>query len=133
MEDLRAGPAWIRIAAVVGQLHVSGVLSVPIRLAGQPVGTLDVYTVQPRPWTARELEAMGEFASVAAELVQAGVELANRELEVAQLRQALSNRVWIEQAKRCVDRHPGHRPGGGLPAAPRQGPGDLSQACRGGA
>jgi ANTAR domain len=36
---------------------------------------------------------------VAAELVAAGVELANRELEVAQLRQALTNRVWIEQAK----------------------------------
>jgi sulfite oxidase len=63
------------------------------------VGTLDVYTTQPRPWTARELEALAEFASVAAELVKAGVELANRELEVAQLRQALTNRVWIEQAK----------------------------------
>jgi len=57
------------------------------------VGTLDVYTVQPRAWTVRELEAMGEFASVAAELVQAGVELANRELEIAQLRQALTNRI----------------------------------------
>ena len=84
---------------MVGQLHVRGVLSVPIRLAGQPVGTLDVYSTQPRPWSARELEAVGEFAAVAAELVQAGVELANRELEVAQLRQALTSRVWIEQAK----------------------------------
>jgi hypothetical protein len=99
VEDLGAAPAWTRIAAVVGQLHVAGDLSVPVRLAGQPVGTLDVYTIQPRAWTARELEALGEFASVAAELVQAGVELANRELEVAQLRQALTNRVWIEQAK----------------------------------
>jgi hypothetical protein len=58
-----------------------------------------VYSTQPRPWTARELEALGEFAAVAAELVQAGVELASRELEVAQLRQALTNRIWIEQAK----------------------------------
>ena len=84
---------------MVGQLHVAGVLSVPVRLAGQPVGTLDVYSTQPRPWTARELEAVAEFAAVAAELVTAGVELANRELEVAQLRQALTNRVWIEQGK----------------------------------
>jgi GAF domain-containing protein len=98
-QDLQAAPAWTRIAAVVGQLHVAGVLSVPVRLAGQPVGTLDVYSTQPRPWTARELEAVAEFAAVAAELVTAGVELANRELEVAQLRQALTNRVWIEQAK----------------------------------
>jgi AmiR/NasT family two-component response regulator len=36
---------------------------------------------------------------VAGELVQTGVELAARELELAQLRQALTSRVWIEQAK----------------------------------
>jgi ANTAR domain len=36
---------------------------------------------------------------VTAELVSTGVELANREVEVAQLRQALASRVWIEQAK----------------------------------
>jgi HD superfamily phosphohydrolase YqeK len=36
---------------------------------------------------------------VAGELVQTSVALASRELEVAQLQQALANRVWIEQAK----------------------------------
>ena len=34
-----------------------------------------------------------------AELVHTGVELADREVEVAQLRQALASRIWIEQAK----------------------------------
>jgi hypothetical protein len=63
------------------------------------VGTLDVYSTQPRAWTAHELEAMGEFASVAGELVQTSVQLASRELEVAQLQQALTSRVWTEQAK----------------------------------
>ena len=99
IEDLRAAAAWTRIDAVVGQLHVCGLLSVPVRLAGQPVGTLDVYSTQPRAWTAHELEAVGEFAAVAAELVHTSVELASRELEVAQLRQALTDRVWVEQAK----------------------------------
>jgi GAF domain-containing protein len=99
IEDLRAAPAWARIDAVVGQLHVCGVLSVPIRLQGEPVGTLDAYTIQPRAWTTHELEAVTEFAAVAGELVHTSVELASRELEVAQLRQALTNRVWIEQAK----------------------------------
>jgi signal transduction protein with GAF and PtsI domain len=84
---------------VVGQLQVRGVLSVPVRLADQPVGTLDVYATQPRAWTAAEVEALGALAVVTAELVSAGVELANREVEVAQLRQALTSRVWIEQAK----------------------------------
>ena len=99
VEDLRAAPARTRIDAVVGRLHICGVLSVPVRLAGQPVGTLDVYSTEPRTWTAHELEAAGEFAAVAGELVHTAVELASRELELAQLRQALTSRIWIEQAK----------------------------------
>ena len=99
VEDLGSERVWDRVAAVVGQLRVRGVLSVPVRLADQPVGTLDVYTTGPRVWSAAEVEALGALAVVTAELVSTGVELATREVEVAQLRQALVNRVWIEQAK----------------------------------
>ena len=99
VEDLHRELVWDRLAAVVGQLQVRGVLSVPVRLADQPVGTLDVYASQPRAWTPGEVEALGALAVVTAELVSTAVELANREVEVAQLRQALANRVWIEQAK----------------------------------
>jgi len=70
-----------------------------VRLDSQPVGTLDVYATQPRAWSPTEVEALGALAVVTAELVNTGVELADREVEVAQLRQALANRVWIEQAK----------------------------------
>jgi GAF domain-containing protein len=99
VEDLRSELVWDRIAAVVAQLRVCGVLSVPVRLARQPVGTLSVYATQPRAWSTEEVEAVGAFAVVTAELVRAGVELAVRDAEVAQLRRALSSRVWIEQAK----------------------------------
>jgi signal transduction protein with GAF and PtsI domain len=99
VQDLRSELVWDRLAAVVGQLQVRGVLSVPVRLADQPVGTLDVYASQPRAWTPGEVEALGALAVVTAELVSTGVELANREVEVAQLRRALVSRVWIEQAK----------------------------------
>jgi hypothetical protein len=99
VEDLRSERVWERLAAVVAQLRVCGVLSVPVRLASQPVGTLDVYATQPRAWTPTEVEALGAFAVVTAELVSTGVELAVRDVEVAQLRQALGSRVWIEQAK----------------------------------
>jgi signal transduction protein with GAF and PtsI domain len=99
VEDLRRELVWDRIAAVVGQLQVCGVLSVPVRLADQPVGTLDVYATQPRAWSPTEVEALGALAVVTAELVSTGVELAVRDAEVAQLRRALASRVWIEQAK----------------------------------
>jgi hypothetical protein len=61
-----------------------------------------VYATQPRAWTPAEVQALGAFAIVTAELVRTAVELANHQLEVAQLRQALSSRVWIEQAKGMV-------------------------------
>jgi ANTAR domain/GAF domain len=99
VQDLRRELVWDRIAAVVRQLQVRGVLSVPVRLADQPVGTLNVYASQPRAWTPAEVQALGAFAIVTAELVHTAVELANRELEVGQLRRALSSRIWIEQAK----------------------------------
>jgi GAF domain-containing protein len=99
VEDLHAASAWERLAAMVAQLHVRGVLSVPVRLAEQPVGTLNVYTSNPRAWSAEEVDAVGAFAIVTAELIRTGVELAVRGAEVAQLRQALASRVWIEQAK----------------------------------
>jgi hypothetical protein len=99
VEDLQSELVWDRVAAVVGQLQVCGVLSVPVRLDSQPVGTLDVYATQPRAWSTGEVEALGALAVVTAELVSTGVELAVRDVEVAQLRRALASRVWIEQAK----------------------------------
>jgi GAF domain-containing protein len=99
VEDLRSERVWEQLAAVVAQLRVCGVLSVPVRLASKPVGTLNVYATQPRAWSTEEVEALGAFAVVTAELVRTGVELAVRDAEVAQLRAALTNRVWIEQAK----------------------------------
>ena len=57
---------------------------------------------QPRAWSPREVQALGAFAIVTAELVRTALELANNQLEVGQLRQALASRVWIEQAKGVV-------------------------------
>jgi len=43
--------------------------------------------------------ALGAFATVASELVRTGAELVSRDLGMAQLRQALTSRISIEQAK----------------------------------
>jgi len=58
-----------------------------------------VYAIHPRAWTPTEVQALRAFAIVFAELVRTAVELANRQVEAAQLRRALASRVWIEQAK----------------------------------
>ena len=51
------------------------------------------------PGRPKEIDALGALAAVTADLVRTAVELANREVEVARLREALVSRVWIEQAK----------------------------------
>jgi ANTAR domain/GAF domain len=102
VQDLRSELVWDRIAVVMRQLQVRGVLSVPVRLADQPVGTLNVYASQPRAWSPAEVQALGAFAVVTAELVRTAVELVSHQVEVGQLRQALASRVWIEQAKGMV-------------------------------
>jgi hypothetical protein len=102
VQDLGRELVWDRIAVVVRQLQVRGMLSVPVRLADQPMETLNVYATQPRAWSPGEVQALGAFAIVTAELVSTAVELANNQLEVGQLRQALASRVWIEQAKGMV-------------------------------
>ena len=58
VEDLRSELVWTG-SGVVGQLGVRGVLSVPVRLAGQPVGTLNVYAAQPRAGAARGPDRAG--------------------------------------------------------------------------
>jgi GAF domain-containing protein len=91
VEDLRRTPRWDRMAVVVGQLQVSGVLAMPVRLEGQPIGTLNADAVSPRAWSEQEIDALAGLAAVTAELVRTGVQLASRNVEVAQLRQALMN------------------------------------------
>src|SRR4029453_18642373 len=83
VEDLRRERVWDRLAAVVGRLQVRGVLSVPVRLADQPVGTLDVYVTRPRAWSSGEVEALGALAGGTAELVRTGGGRAHRWGEVA--------------------------------------------------
>jgi hypothetical protein len=43
--------------------------------------------------------ALGAFATLTAELGRTGAELVSRDLAMAQLRQALTSWIWIEQAK----------------------------------
>jgi signal transduction protein with GAF and PtsI domain len=97
--DLTADPRWVRLAAVVGPVSVRALASVPVRLAGIVVGTLNAYTTCVRPWSPEELGGLEAFAELVAGVVQGGVRLDASQAEVGQLRHALTSRVLIEQAK----------------------------------
>jgi len=97
--ELATARRFERLAAAVTQVGLRGVLAVPVAVAGRPVGALSVYATQPCPWSAIDVAAVGAYAGVVAELLRAGMALGARDAEVAELTQALTARVWVEQAK----------------------------------
>jgi GAF domain-containing protein len=97
--DLETDRRFGRLAAVVTQRGVRGVLAVPVAVGGRPVGALSVCATAPCPWSGIDVAAVGAYAGVVAELLAASMALGARDAEVAELTQALTARVWVEQAK----------------------------------
>src|SRR5512133_1932569 len=98
--DLATDRRFARLAAVVTPRGLRGVLAVPVVVAGRrPVGALSVYATEWCPWSGIDVAAVGAYAGVVAELVAASMALDARDAEVAELTQALTARVWVEQAK----------------------------------
>jgi GAF domain-containing protein len=97
--DLATERRFARLAAVVTPRGLRGVLAVPVVVAGRPVGALSVYATEWCPWSGIDVAALGAYAGVVAELVAASMALEARDAEVAELTQALTARVWVEQAK----------------------------------
>jgi GAF domain-containing protein len=97
--DLATDRRFARLAAVVTPRGLRGVLAVPVVVAGRPVGALSLYATAPCPWSAIDVAAVGAYAGVVAELLRASIALGARDAEVAELTQALTARVWVEQAK----------------------------------
>ena len=97
--DLATDRRFARLAAVVTPRGLHGVRAVPVVVAGRPVGALSVYATEWCPWSGIDVAAVGAYAGVVAELVAAGMALDARDAEVAELTQALTARVWVEQAK----------------------------------
>jgi len=94
--DLATDRRFARLAAVVTPRGLRGVLAVPVVVADRPVGALSVYATQPCPWSGIDVAAVSAYAGVVAELLQASMALGARD---AELTQALTARVWVEQAK----------------------------------
>jgi hypothetical protein len=97
--DLATDRRFARLAAVVTPRGLHGVLAVPVAVAGRPVGALSVYATEWCPWSGIDVAALGAYAGVVAELLRAGMALDARDAEVAELTQALTARVWVEQAR----------------------------------
>jgi signal transduction protein with GAF and PtsI domain len=87
------------IASVLLGASFRAALSVPVELAGGPIGTLDAYASGERAWNESEITALQACAGVVANLLGHAVAASTQGRLARQLQVALDHRVVVEQAK----------------------------------
>jgi len=100
--DLQNDPRWPRLGPAARSHQVRGVLSAPVPLDGQPVGTCNALTTAARDWTDADAGAVLAFAVVLGRLIGSITDARDKTRLTAQLQFALSTRVLIEQAKGAI-------------------------------
>jgi GAF domain-containing protein len=95
--DVQVDPRWPKLA---DRLHpeVRAVAGVPVRLGGDPVGTLNVYQSKPYEWDESDVQALYGYADVIEQLLTAAMAAEEKSALAEQLQYALDYRVIIERA-----------------------------------
>jgi GAF domain-containing protein len=99
MHDATLERRWGEIALTFVEVQIRSGLSVPVELGGGPIGTLDVYAVDPRAWDDTEVNALKAYAGVVASLLGAAAKAEVTGALAEQLQTALDCRMLVEQAK----------------------------------
>jgi GAF domain-containing protein len=99
MHDATLERRWGEIALTFVEVQIRSGLSVPVELGGGPIGTLDVYAVDPRGWDPSEVAALQAYAAVVGTLLAAAAKAELSGALAKQLQTALDSRSLIERAK----------------------------------
>ncbi len=98
--DVRLETArWPEFAGAATRLGVAGVAGIPMRLANQIIGALNLYAAQPREWSEEDITVAAVLADVATSYVINASKMRQQQQLSEQLQHALESRVIIEQAK----------------------------------
>jgi GAF domain-containing protein len=97
--DLRTDPRWPRLGPAARANQIRGVLSAPVLLDDQTIGTCNALTTVVRSWSEADAGAVRAFAVVLGRLIGSITDARHKADLTAQLQYALSSRVLIEQAK----------------------------------
>jgi len=90
---------WPEFARAATRLGVAGVAGIPMRLAGQIIGALNLYSAEPRDWSQEDISVAAVLADVATSYVINASKMRQQQQLSEQLQGALESRVVIEQAK----------------------------------
>jgi anti-anti-sigma factor len=96
--DLRDDARWPRLATRLATSDVRAVLGVPTRIAGAPVGSLNVYRSEPYDWHEDDVAAVEAYNRIVEDVLVAAVAARRNERIVEQLQEALDRRVPIERS-----------------------------------
>jgi GAF domain-containing protein len=99
IRNVRTEPDWGDFTRVLISEGICAALSVPVELDGGVIGTLDVYSAEPRDWDPSEVAALQAYAGLVASLLSAAVTAQVKGRLADQLQAALEHRWLIEQAK----------------------------------
>jgi GAF domain-containing protein len=102
MRDAAKEPQWGKITDVVTGQEMRAGLSAPIQLEGGPIGSLDLYSAQPRDWDQAEISAVQVYAALAATLLSQAAAAQVKGRLADQLQVASEHRNRIERAKGMV-------------------------------
>ncbi|HLI24094.1 MAG TPA: GAF and ANTAR domain-containing protein [Acidimicrobiales bacterium] len=96
--DVHSDPRYTAVSERMSRSGVHAVLGVPIRLAGNPVGVLNLYVDTPHDWTEAQIAGLSAYAELLGRML--GVALAARRSDelAGQLQRALDSRVVVERA-----------------------------------
>jgi GAF domain-containing protein len=92
MHDATIEQRWGEIALTFVEVQIRSGLSVPVQLGGGPIGTLDVYAVDPRGWDDSEVSARQTYAGVVATLLGAAAKAELTDALAEQLQTAVDSR-----------------------------------------
>jgi GAF domain-containing protein len=99
MRDAATEPHWGKLTDVVTGQEMRAGLSVPVQLEGGPIGSLDLYSADPRDWDQAEISAAQVYAALVATLLSQAVAAHVKGRLAEQLQVALEHRSRIERAK----------------------------------
>ena len=102
IRNIHTEPDWQEFAQVLLGEGVCAALSVPVELDGGVIGTLDIYTAEPRDWDPSEVAAIQAYAGLMASLLSAATTAQVKGRLADQLQAALEHRWLIEQAKGVI-------------------------------
>jgi signal transduction protein with GAF and PtsI domain len=108
MRDATLEPRWGEVGHAFAEARIRSGLSVPLRLGGCPIGTLDVYAAAPGGWDETEVSALQAYAGVVATLLGAAARATVKSRLAEQLQAALETSAPAEPARVAGGNGAGH-------------------------